>query len=77
VPPEARVKTKSVLRRLDEGIHFVKLGGKKLWEDRGKQSVVIPVGRKHRMICRLEDGKVTPVKVITHEAYNRKSSRKA
>jgi hypothetical protein len=77
VPLPVRSKTERVMLKLASGTNYIELGGKKLWEDRNKQSVSIPLGRKYRMICRLEDGRAVPVKVLTHSQYNRKDSRKA
>lgn len=68
LPTEIVKKVIDMVTKLREGVPYTSFKGSKRLVKRKVLS--IPVGRTYRMLCRDEGGKVIPVEVLTHEAYN-------
>lgn len=68
LPKEIQIKAIKIADQLLSGTPYTSYKGSKRLV---KRTVVsIPVGRTYRMLCRDEDGKIVPVEVLSHEAYN-------
>ncbi|HIK31156.1 MAG TPA: hypothetical protein IGS17_18755 [Oscillatoriales cyanobacterium M59_W2019_021] len=67
--PKAMIKkAKSILGKLTQGVHPGALGGKQFQFDRNLMR--IPIGYRHRLLCRRKDDGIEPVELMTHEDYN-------
>lgn len=61
-------KARAIIAQLSQGKPYYQLGGKKL---RSQHNMIrIPVTRNYRMLCQQIQGKVVPLKVMSHEDYN-------
>jgi len=68
LPKAIAHKAHEILNQVAHGTEYWKLGGKRLI---GERSLIrIPVGYRYRLLCRKEEDRVVPLKVISHEAYN-------
>jgi hypothetical protein len=74
LPEHVVLKSRSILADLQKGKHFQKLSGKRMHFD--KTLVRIPVGLRYRMLCREEQGRITPLMVVSHEDYNAYANNK-
>jgi hypothetical protein len=68
LPRAVMEKARRVLGMLEEGANWMGLGGKLFHFDRSLMR--IPVGYRYRLLCRREQSGITPLAVMTHEAYN-------
>lgn len=62
-------KARRILAELEQGKAVGQLLGKRMPFDRNL--VRIPVGYRYRLLCRWEESGLRPLKVMSHEAYNR------
>lgn len=62
-------KTRKVLTAIDQGTQYWQLAGKRLTDWR--QMIRIPVTRRYRLLCRDNGDGIRPVKLLTHEDYNK------
>ena len=69
LPKQVVQKARSILQKLDQGTGFWELRGKRLSFDRSL--VRLPVGYHYRLLCRLSENRLNPLKVLSHESYNR------
>ncbi len=68
VPVNIRKKAMRIIRRIEGGTPYWRLGGKRLQVDRNVVS--LPVTYRWRIIARFEDGSIVPERILSHEAYN-------
>lgn len=68
LPRSIMEKARKVLGLLEQGANWFKLGGKQFHFDRSLMR--IPVGYRYRLLCRWDQSGITPLAVMTHEAYN-------
>jgi hypothetical protein len=68
LPRAAMEKARRVLGMLEEGANWMGLGEKLFHFDRSLMR--IPVGYRYRLLCRRDQSGITPLAVMTHEAYN-------
>jgi hypothetical protein len=74
LPRDIVLKAREILGQIAAGLPYGELGGKRLNHDR--EIISIPVTRNYRMLCRHPTGgRLTPVRVMTHEEYNGKKPR--
>lgn len=69
VPKAIATKAREMLTTLEQGTQYWQLAGKRLTHWR--QMVKIPVTRRYRLLCQDNGDGVKPVKLLTHEAYNK------
>lgn len=68
LPKPIVLKTRQILQSLQQGVGYWQLGGKRL---KALQKVIrIPVTYRYRLLGRLEQGRVVPLRVLSHEDYN-------
>jgi hypothetical protein len=67
-------KVQAVLGKLIQGVHPAVLGGKQLGFDRNIMR--IPIGYRHRLLCRREEDGIKPIELLSHEDYNTRISGK-
>jgi hypothetical protein len=68
LPASIGGKARKILERLEHGASWLKMGGKTFHFDRSL--IRIPVSYRYRLLCRREQSGITPLAVMTHEAYN-------
>jgi hypothetical protein len=68
LPENVLEKAESIVLRIENGEHFQRLGGKRMYFD--KTLISIPVGMKYRIIARDANGQLSVKYVVTHERYN-------
>lgn len=68
LPKAIVTKARGILSCLEQGTQYWQLSGKRLTAMR--EVIRIPVTRRYRLLCRDDGDRITPVKVISHEAYN-------
>jgi hypothetical protein len=61
-----------IILGLEKGKTYFEYKGKRLAPDR--DVISIPVGRRWRLLVERRDGKIVPVRLLSHEAYNHKSN---
>jgi hypothetical protein len=71
VPNYVLEKARSIICRLEAGIPYWRMHGKRLQRDRSVIS--IPVGRHYRLLAVDRDGRVSPCELLSHALYNRRS----
>jgi|DewCreStandDraft_4_1066084.scaffolds.fasta_scaffold255670_2 hypothetical protein len=69
LPEHIKCKAVSIIQALENGMHFQKLGGKRMEFDRNLIS--IPVGFSYRMVARDDDGNIVIHHLVSHEQYNK------
>lgn len=69
LPKAIAAKTREVLAAIDQGTQYWQLAGKRLTDWR--QMIRIPVTRRYRLLCRDDGDGVKPVKLLSHEDYNK------
>lgn len=69
LPEPVVVKVRGILVELAKGKALGALLAKRMKFDR--TLVRVPVGYRYRLLCRIEKGVVKPLRVMSHEAYNR------
>ena len=69
LPKAIVLKARQILAALSQGEGFWKFAGKRLSFDRSL--IRIPVTYRYRLLCRLRGNDMTPLQVLSHEAYNR------
>lgn len=68
LPKHLVEKSRGILKKIEDGEPWQALGGKKLHHDSG--IIRIPVGYNYRLLCRLNNSRLIPYKVLSHEEYN-------
>lgn len=69
LPRKVVEKARQVIADLGNGVSLAVLRGKRL---RGDRTLVrVPVGYRYRLLCRWGDDGIVPLRVMSHEAYNR------
>ena len=63
------LKARLILARLAAGAGFWQVLGKRMRFDRGL--IRIPVGHRYRLLCRRSGDRLWPLRVMSHETYNR------
>jgi len=74
LPKKIVLKARSILSALSQGQGFWTVLGKRLSFNR--QLIRIPVTYRYRLLCRTVGDKVVPLKLLSHEAYNRVARNK-
>lgn len=70
IPAGIATKARDILARLDRGERIQALHGKAL--TRNRNIISVPVTKRYRIVCsRAMNGKVVPMRVVSHETYNR------
>ena len=69
LPKAIAAKTREVLTAVEQGTQYWQLAGKRLTDWR--QIIRIPVTRRYRLLCRDDGNGITPLKLLTHEDYNK------
>lgn len=68
LPEHVIVKARQIIANLHNGGTHRQFKGKRFHFDR--TLITIPVTYDYRMLCREHKGKLVPLKVLSHEAYN-------
>ncbi|MGB3492298.1 MAG: hypothetical protein WBA57_06195 [Elainellaceae cyanobacterium] len=68
LPKPVAIKTRLILAALEQGTSPTELRGKRFQFDR--TLLRIPVGYRYRLLCRWQKDSITPLGVMSHEAYN-------
>jgi hypothetical protein len=68
VPGHVLEKAGSIIRRLEQGVPYWRMHGKRLQRDR--TVISIPVGRRYRLLAVEKDGCVHPRELLSHGDYN-------
>lgn len=68
LPKKVVLKSRQIIADLISGKDYTELLGTRMVFDR--TLIRIPVGQRYRMLCRDEQGKIIPLRVISHEEYN-------
>lgn len=68
LPPKVARTAQRILKRIATGMPYWQLGGKRL--DLDRTLVSIPIGRRYRLLCRVVEGQLTPLRILSHEQYN-------
>ena len=74
LPANVADKTLRVIVELQSGASYLDFMGKRLKTIGQRDVILIPVGRRHRLICREVNGSLEFVEAITHEEYNSRLS---
>lgn len=69
LPKAIAAKTREVMTAIDQGAQYWQLAGKRLTHWR--QMVKIPVTHRYRLLCQDDGHGIKPVKLLTHEDYNK------
>ena len=69
LPKAIATKTREVLTAIDQGTQYWQLAGKRL--NSWRQIVKIPVTQRYRLLCQDNGDRIKPVKLLTHEDYNK------
>jgi len=68
LPRQVVEKALAIIDHLQQGKSYsIFVGSKRLQK---REVISIPVGRSYRMLCLDEGGRIVPVDVLSHEAYN-------
>jgi hypothetical protein len=70
IPLHILAHARRIILGLEKGRSYTVFKGKRLFPDR--EVISIPVGRHWRLLAVWQDGKVIPVRLLSHEAYNHK-----
>lgn len=68
VPLHVLKKASSIIQRLEQGVPYWRMHGKRLQRDR--TVISIPVGRRYRLLAVEQDGRVHPRELLSHGDYN-------
>lgn len=68
LPKPIVLKTRTILAALEQGTSPATLHGKRFHFDR--TLLRIPVSYRYRLLCRWQSGRIIPLMVLSHEAYN-------
>jgi hypothetical protein len=68
LPRRIVLKARQVLLALREGMSLQRLRGKRFSFDR--DLIRIPVTYRYRLLCRQQQGRIVPLRVVSHETYN-------
>lgn len=71
VPEHVLEKARLIVCRLDEGVPYWQMRGKRLQRDR--TVISIPVGRHYRLLAVDRNGQVSPRELLSHAGYNNRS----
>jgi hypothetical protein len=69
LPRAIALKARDILSALQQGTAYWQLGGKRLQPTR--EIVRIPVTYRYRLLCRQDNDQLVPLKLLSHEDYNR------
>lgn len=75
LPREVACRARVAIAALEAGVSLKVLRGKRMRFDR--TIVRIPVGYRYRLLCRQYEGGFRPLRVVSHEVYNRVARNKA
>jgi len=64
-------KARRVICRLEQGVPYWQMRGKRLQRDRSVIS--IPVGRHYRLLAEDRDGRISPCELLSHALYDTRS----
>ena len=68
IPECYQHKASLIYQQIQSGIHYQKIGGKKL---RCNPAIVsFPLGRRYRLVAIYDIKRAITVKIMTHESYN-------
>jgi hypothetical protein len=67
-PPAVLQRARQVIERLEQGVPYWRLRGKRLRCNR--ELISIPVGRKWRILAIDCSGRIVPAEVLSHARYN-------
>jgi len=70
IPLHVLAHSRRIILGLEKGRPYTDFKGKRLFPDR--EVISIPVGRRWRLLAEWQEGKVTPIRLLSHEAYNHK-----
>jgi hypothetical protein len=68
LPKPIVIKARRILEALNQGVAPGQLQGKRFTFDR--TLLRIPVSYRYRLLCRWQAGRIVPLQVLSHEAYN-------
>ena len=68
IPLYVLARGRRIILGLEKGRCFVEFQGKQLAPHR--DVISIPIGRRWRLLGKLQDGKMLPTRLLSHEAYN-------
>lgn len=74
LPADVADRTLTVITQLEQGASSMEFGGKRLTAMGQRNIVSIPIGLRHRLICREEEGVFHCLEAISHEEYNNRLS---
>jgi hypothetical protein len=69
LPQKIVLKARLILAKLATGAGFWQVLGQRMSHDRSL--IRIPVGYRYRLLCRMEGNQLWPLRVMSHETYNR------
>lgn len=70
IPLHVLAHGRRIVLALEKGKEYTQFKGKRLFPDR--DLISIPVGRRWRLLCEWQDGKIIPAQLLSHESYNHK-----
>ncbi len=70
IPLHILAHGRRIILGLEKGRLYTNFKGKRLFPDR--EAISIPVGRRWRLLAEWQEGKVIPVRLLSHEGYNHK-----
>lgn len=68
LPQAILKKARTILAALQQGTQYWQLSGKRFVMMHN--AIKIPVTHRYRLLCRDDGDRITPVKILSHEAYN-------
>jgi hypothetical protein len=69
LPENIKHKAQAIIEQLENGAHYGKFHGKKMFFDRKKIS--IPVTYSYRLLCREVGNEIVVQDLVSHEVYNK------
>lgn len=74
VPRKIAEKTLDVIAKLEKGIPYSALNGKRLGTMGQRNVISLPIGRRYRLVCGDGDGAWKYIEVLSHEKYSNRLS---
>ena len=74
LPKKIVLQARRILAGLAQGKGFWTFLGKRFGFDR--HLIRIPITRRYRLLCRQVDDKIVPIRLLSHEEYNRVANNK-
>lgn len=68
LPARVADRARTILAALAAGEAWSKFKGKRMRHDR--KVISVPIGRRYRLLLRIEDGVLQPLSCTSHEQYN-------